>query len=82
MAATLKAATGAQYVQEAEFEFDNSVPDSLVDTTGAVTLFNKVGAAGPFDVIPLPYGAEAERPRAFKNEVRGFQENNRRRQIG
>ena len=54
--ATLKFSTGAQYVQSAEFTWDNSVPDSMVDTSGNVTQFN--ATTGVFDAIPLPYGAE------------------------
>lgn len=54
--ATLKFTTGAQYVQEANFIWDNSVPDSMIDTSGNVTQFN--ATTGVFDAIPLPYGSE------------------------
>jgi len=51
---TLKAATGAQYVQEAHFDF--TMADAMVDTSKNLTNFK--ATSGVFDVIPLPYGAQ------------------------
>lgn len=51
--ATLKKTPNAQTVLAAEFTFDNSTSDAMVNTSGASVAFN-AAAATTYDVMTLP----------------------------
>lgn len=52
---TLLKNRGRQYALHAEFQF--TMADAMVNTSGALTNFNAVGAGPVYDVIPLPPNA-------------------------
>lgn len=54
--ATLTKTPGAQWALSAVFQFDIASADAMLNASGVLTNFK--AAAGVFDVIPLPSGAQ------------------------